>query len=316
MSVQEIISRIEKERKGVAKDIYNSEGMSRLQDVMSAYEGDYKLIWSDEIVANLKDKPKPTGLMTGIQPFDVLTGGFRAQQLLTFFAHTKHGKTEIGMWLTGIFRELNPIVIPLEQNAEEIISQRMERNFAIPMFLSPARTEAFVTTEWIEERVVEGIAKHNSKMIVIDHLGYIDTNGKDGANKRENLAYRIGMVMKELKGIAKKWDVLIVLMVHVSEGDEGKPPSLQDIGNSSDIKKESDLVVGIWRKNALKKKVRVYDDKTMLSVLANRRFGKNGSVGLVFDTEKGVYYEDNAWVEAMVNAAKTEIATEDDYDGI
>ena len=148
-------------------------------------------------------------------------------------------------------------------------------------------------------------------MVVIDHLGYIDNNGEGNKYRRENLAYRIGMVMKEIKGIAKRWNVIVLLLVHVSEGDEGKPPSLQDIGNSSDIKKESDTVIGIWRKNYKKNKVRIYEDKTMFSVLANRRFGTNGNVGLRFLTDTGVYVEDNNWVKDMETIAK---ATHHDED--
>lgn len=314
MSAQDILQRIQKERKELQKELYDSDGLMRLQEVMAAYDGEDKLHSSEEIAQELKDKPRPEGYKTGIEALDTLTGGFRPQQIVSMFAHTKHGKTEVATWLMGLFPQLNPVLIPLEQSAEELLSQRMERNYSIPHFLAPRHNDPFVLTEWIEERVVEGIAKYNSKMVVIDHLGYIENNGKDGKYKRENLAYRLGQVMKELKGIGKKWDVLILLLVHISEGDEGKPPQLQDIGNSSDIKKESDTVIAIWRKNKLKNKIRVMENKTMLSVLANRRFGKNGNIGLVFDTKTGQYIEDNSWVQSMVAQAEQESEVEDAYD--
>lgn len=306
MNVEKIINSIQSEQESLHKEIINAEGLLRLQDVMRSYEGEYKLHSSEEIAQQLKDKPPPTGYKTGITKLDELTGGFRQKQIVTMFAHTKHGKTEVGIWLMSLFPELNPVLIPLEQGAEELVSQRLERMYKIPHFLAPIRNDTFVKVDWIEERVVEGIAKYNSKMVVIDHLGYVDTNGKDGEWKRENLAYRIGNTMKLINGIAEKWGVLVILLVHVSEGDEGRPPQLEDIGNSSDIKKESDTVIGIWRKNSLQKKIRVYEDKTMLSVLANRRFGRNGNVGLTFDVENGIFYEDNGWVESLVDAAKLE----------
>lgn len=311
MSAKEIIERIQKEKASIKQELYSAEGLVRLQETMAAYDGEYQLYSSEQIAQDLKDKPKPLGYMTGIDALDALTGGFRQKQVVSMFAHTKHGKTEVAMWLMGKFPHLNPVLIPLEQNAEELLSQRMERGYAIPHFLAPVRSDAFVLTDWIEERVVEGIAKYDSKMVVIDHLGYIDNNGNDGKWKRENLAYRLGQTMKEVKHIANKWNVLVLLLVHISEGDEGQPPQLKDIGNSSDIKKESDTVIAIWRKNTLKKKIRVSENKTMLSVLANRRFGKNGNVGLVFDTDTGSYYEDNSWVESMVDAAKTQVLADD-----
>ena len=313
IEIEKIISRVRSERKETQASIASAEGLIRLQEIMAEYEGEDKLYSSEDIVEQMKNKPKPEGYKTGTA-LDELTGGFRKQQVITMFAHTKHGKTEVGMWLMSLWKELNPVYIPLEQKAEEVISQRQERGYEIPHFLAPIHSDAFVLTEWIEERIVEGIAKYNAQMVVIDHLGYIDTNGKDGVWKRENLPFRIGQVMKQLHHLAGKWNVMIILLSHISEGDEGKPPQLTDLANSSDIKKESDTVISIWRKNKLQNKVRIHEDKTMLSVLANRRFGRTGHVGLTFNTTTGVYVEDNDWVKRMEDMARAQVETDDKFD--
>lgn len=315
MSAESIIQRIRDEQESLNKEIYNVEGLVRLQETMAQYNGEYQLYTSKEIIEALKDAPQESGMKTGIPRLDELTGGFRRKQVITMFAHSGHGKTEYSTHFMGLFPELNPVLIPLEQGADEIILQRIERGYSVPHFLAPRRSETFVLTDWIEERVVEGIAKHNTGMVVIDHFGYIDTNGEGGKWKRENLAFRIGQTMKEINHIGDKWNVMVVLLVHVSEGDEGKPPQLTDIGNSSDIKKESDIVIGIWRKNALKKKVRVYDpdNKTMLSVLKSRRMGKIGSIGLVFDDKTGIYHAEQSWVDAMESAAQSEVLADDQF---
>ena len=313
MEIEDIVNKITQEHERSKIEKGSEEGLEKLLAIAKTYEGEDRLIWSTEIAEKLKNEPPPVGHKTGIEPLDLLTGGFRMQQVISMFAHTKHGKTEIAMWLTGLFPDLSPVVIPLEQNAEELLAQRMERGYDIPLFLAPESYETFVTTDWIEKKVIEGIAKHNSKMIVIDHLGYIDNNGEGGKHRRENLAYRLGMVMKEIKGIAKRWGVIVVILVHVSEGDEGKPPSLQDIGNSSDIKKESDTVIGIWRKNSKQNKIRLYEDKTMLSVLANRRFGRNGNVGLRFLVDTGKYISEQDWVNDMEEVAKADQTYDEEY---
>lgn len=315
MSAESILKRIQSEKAEVKRKLYDAEGLLRLQNIMADYEGEDKLYSSEDIAADLKDKPAADGFLTGVDRLDQLTGGFRRKQVISMFAHSGHGKTECSTWLMSLFPELNPVLIPLEQNAEELISQRLERGYSIPHFLAPRHHDAFVTTNWIEERVVEGIAKYNTQMVVIDHLGYIDTNGEQGKWKRENLAFRIGQTMKEINHIAEKWNVVVLLLVHVSEGDEGKPPQLTDIGNSSDIKKESDTVIGIWRKNSLKRKVRIYDqdNRVMLSVLKARRMGKVGSVGLRFDYETGKYHADQSWVESMEDAALVDAQAEDEF---
>jgi len=315
MSVDKILARIANERKNVNQELFNAEGLLRLQETMAAYAGEDQLYTSAEIMELMKNEPKVEGMKTGVERLDTLTGGFRRKQIITMFAHSGHGKTESAFWLMKLFSELNPVLIPLEQGVDELISQRQEKGHFVPHFLAPRRSDTFVLTNWIEERVVEGIAKHNTGMVVIDHLGYIDTNGEGGKWKRENLAYRIGQTMKELNHIADKWNVMVVLLAHVSEGDEGKPPQLTDIGNSSDIKKESDTVIAIWRKNSLKRKVRVYDpeNKTMLSVLKSRRSGKLGSVGLVFDNDTGLFQANQSWVDSMEESAQTSVRADDEF---
>jgi len=313
MSVEEIIKRIQSEKKTQDQEIYNAEGLLRLQEVMKSYEGDYKLIWSDALLAELQNKPVTAAHQIGVPLLDNLIGGFRPQQLVTVSAHSKHGKTAFALFLMEQLERLNPLMIPLEQSNEELVEQRRDNGYTIPKFLSPRKLAARVTTDWIEERIVEGIAKYDTKMVVIDHLGYIDDLGEERRFQRENLAYRIQVLMQTLKTLAKKWGVTIVLLVHISQADEGKPPTLQDLKGSSSILQESDMVMMLWRKNSLKKKVRVYENRTMVSVLANRRTGKNGNVGLEFNTKNGRFEENHKWVDAMERDAQHEVDADNDF---
>lgn len=316
MSTEELISRIETERKRLNEEIFNDEGLLRLKSVLRAYDGRFKLIHSHDLLKEIQNRPARVLHTTGVALLDSLFGGFKEQQLITIGGDTGHGKTAMGLFLVEQYERLNPVVIALEQSNEEIVEQRSTLSQSIPVFYSPQELAERVTVEWIEERVVEGIAKYNTRFVLIDHLGYINDFGKDGEFRRENTAYRIGQVMKSLKNIAKKWEVIIVLLVHISQHDEGKPPSREDIKNSSDIAQESDMVILLWRKNALKNKVRVYENKTLVSVQKNRRTGKNGSVGLSFDESTGRYKEDNNWVESMVKNAEKEVEVDDLYEGL
>lgn len=312
MSAEDIIRRIEAERAGVSKETYSMEGMVRLQETMAAYDGEYQLVWSDDLAKELASRPKIEAYNTGLPSLDALTGGFRDQQLITIAAHSKHGKTAFGLFILEKLSQLNPVMIPLEQSNEELVEQRVSNGWTVPQFLSPRNLAVRVTPEWIEERVVEGIAKFNTKLVLIDHLGYINDMG--GEYKRENLAYRIEKVMQSLKNIAKKWQVVVVLLVHIVKSDEGKPPSLEDLKGSQSILGESDKVIMLWRKNELKKKVRVYSDKAMVSVLANRRTGRNGNVGMQFNTATGLYEEDTKWVESLVKTAEQEVEADELFD--
>lgn len=312
MDIENIIKSIEVEKTKATTELQSSEGLLRLQQVAMAYDGEYKLVWSADLLKEIQERPVVPIYKTNISDLDAIIGGLHPQQLITLSAHSKHGKTSFGLFLTASMEDLHPVVIPLEQSNEELIIQRLENGYKIPNFLSPSKLAAKVHTDWIEQRVIEGIAKYNTKLVVIDHLGYIDNHGANGKNSRENLAYRLGEVMRDLKNIAKRWDVVVILLCHISQKDEGHPPTLEDLKNSSDILQESDMVIMLWRKNAQKKKVRIYENKTLVSVMANRRTGKNGNVGLTFNTSNGEYESDNDWVKDMEQIAKQEIATEDD----
>lgn len=316
MSTEDIIKRIQDERKTLKGEIYNVEGLERLQNTMAQYDGEYRLIWSDELLKELETRPEIQTHKIGVDLIDNVIGGLREQQLITIGGDTGHGKTSMGMFFVEQLERLNPLVIPLEQSNEELVSQRKERGYSIPKFLSPRSLADRVTVDWIEERVVEGIAKYNTKLVLIDHLGYVNDFGKENQFKGENTAYRIGQVMKGIKNLAKKWNVIVILLVHISQQDEGKPPSREAIKNSSDIAQESDMVWLVWRKNALRKKVRVYENKTLLSLQKNRRTGKNANIGLFFNSETGKYEEDNGWVQSLVESAEREIQADDLFDSV
>lgn len=312
--IKQLIEKIEKEAESTHKQIYDAQGLIRLQEVAKNYQGEYQLIWSDQLLEEIKARPK-TNLhsVADLPLLNEIIGGFREQQLVTVSAHSKHGKTSWAMFLIEQFVNLKPVMIPLEQSNEELVQQRSDNGYSIPKFLSPRRLAARVTVDWIEERIVEGIAKYDTKMVFIDHLGYIDDFGEDGKFARENHAYRIEMIMKGLKNLAKKWNVIIVLLVHISQNDESRPPTLQDLKGSSSILQESDMVMMLWRKNEQKNKVRVYSNKTMISILANRRTGRNGSVGLTFNTETGRYEEENGWVQSMIKSAEASVQADEDF---
>lgn len=313
MNIEETVARLEREIKKEKQTAESMAGMARLSEVMTSYDGEYRLIWSDDLLKKIKERPVSPMHFTGMESLDGLIGGFREQQLITVSAHSKHGKTAFGLFLMEKLSSMNPVMIPMEQSNEEIVEQRSENGHSIPRFLSPENMAARRTVEWIEERIVEGIAKYNTKMVLIDHLGYIDDFGENGKFSRENLAYRIQLVMQGLKTVAKNWKVVIVLLVHISQGDEGKPPQNEDLKGSSGILQESDKVIFLWRKNELKKKIRVYENRTMVYVTANRRTGKNGNIGLYFDSRTGQYIDDNAWVAAMTATAQQEVKADDDF---
>jgi hypothetical protein len=102
--------------------------------------------------------------------------------------------------------------------------------------------------------------------------------------------------------------VVIITLVHISQHDEGQPPNRKDIKNSSDIIQECDLAMFVWKKNSLQKKIRIYDNKALLSIQKNRHSGKNANLGFEFDTATGWYREEFTWAKSLEEAARREEA--------
>lgn len=310
MEIEQLIKKIESEKAKAQTQLHSDEGLLRLQEVASHYDGEYRLVWSDDVLKEIRLQPKKQMHMTGVTLIDDLTGGFREQMLVGVAAHSGHGKTAMGLYLMKQYEYLNPVMIPLEQSTEELLEQRDSNGQFVPRFLSPEKHSSRVRPDWIEERIVEGIAKHNSKMIVIDHLGYVDCEPR---YDRDPEPLRIERKLQDIKNLAKRWNVIIVVLIHIVQLDEQTPPTLVNLKGSSAIRQECDKVIMLWRKNTKKGKIIIYQDETLFSLQKNRWSGKNGNIGLLFDSKTGNYAEYNGWIKAMEESAQREIDVDDQF---
>lgn len=301
MNIEALIKDIESAKSKVENELHSEEGMLRLQQVAKEYKGEYELVSSEDLREEIEKRPKKKMHLMGVPVIDELLGGLREQMLISLAAHSGHGKTAAALFFTEKYKQLEPVFIALEQSAEELIEQRIENGQFVPHFYTNKTYAARVRPDWIEKRVIEGIAKYNSRLVVIDHLGYVDCDAK---HDRDPEHLRIERKMQDLKNIAKRWNVIIIVLVHITQLDESTPPSLLNLKGSSAIKQESDKVILLWRKNRQYRKVRKYDNETLLSLQKNRWSGKNGNVGLLFQPETGHYVEWNDWVADMEKLAE------------
>lgn len=315
MNLEELIKKLESEQKNLAHDVEMDAGMERLKQVAMEYNGEYKLVWSDETLEDLKTRPKKESYMTGQVDYDSMTGGFRGQQMIGIGAHSGHGKTAHGLWVLKQYEKLNPVLIPLEQSSEELIEQRYTNQQFVPRYLSPKKHSSRVQADWIEQRIVEAIAKYNSHMVVIDHMGYIDAGTR---YERSGEHIQIEKKLQDIKHLAIKWNVIVVILIQLNQLDESIPPSLKDLKGSSAIRQECDKVIFLWRKNELQGKVRVYEDDVLVSMQKNRFTGRNGNLGMHFEFKTGEYLvtpKSKSWVEQMEEIAKSSVDADDIFNG-
>lgn len=313
MNLDQLIQKIQEDKNTLASSVMSDEGMARLKQVAMEYSGEYKLVWSQETMEEIKNQPKRTTHLSGCTEFDEMTGGLRPQQMIGIGAQSGHGKTAFGLWLLKQYEKLNPVLLPLEQSSEELIEQRMENGQFIPNYLAPKKHSAHVDPDWIEQRIVEAIAKYNSQMIMLDHMGYIEV-GNDYRREGEHL--RIEKKLQAIKHLAIKWNVVIVILIQLSQMEEEQTPQLRDLKGSSAIRQECDKIIFLWRQNEKAGKARVYRDNVLISMQKNRFDGKNGNAGAFFDKATGNYRFTEAameWCANLEKRAKENIKSDDAF---
>lgn len=279
----DFLNELEGEVKKIDSEIERTEAMVRLEKTMATYAGEDKLVSSKEILEQIKTEPEEQKFMSGFGGLDAILDGFRENQLIVIAAPTKSGKTQMCVELTIRMDNTNPVWVPFEESAKELIRKFYDRGEEPPLFYTPQNIIGN-TVDWIEKRVVEGKVKYGSKLFFIDHLHFIVPFSSD------RLDTRIGQTMRDLKAVAKRNNVIIVLVAHLKKTRLDISPDLEDLRDSSFIAQEADTVIMLWRKTHRNDdgEVEVMNN-TIVSVQANRRTGNTGNMELYFD--KGRFLE-------------------------
>ncbi len=294
MEVKAFIADLEKDIRKTSDALLREEQMLRLQEVAKAYDGEDRLVSSFDIVEKMKNRPEEQKLMSGYAGLDDILGGFRKKQLVVVSAATKSGKTSFCIEITSRLKNEAPMWLPFEEGAEELIQKFLERGEQPPYFYTPDAMTGN-TLEWVEKKIIEAKAKFNTKIIFIDHLHFI----VPFTAERQDLA--IGKAMRELKRMAKQWDIVVVLIAHLKKTKVDVAPTLEDLRDSSFVAQEADTVIMLYRETRKVKGDVVTNNNVNVSVQANRRTGKTGNVKMVFSEGKflevdwGHDEEDSGW---------------------
>lgn len=264
----------------------NTEAMDRLREIAKSYEGDDKIVTSEDLVESVKANMGKDRMMTGFSNFDSHLKGFRPKQLIVLSALTKSGKTTFCMDLTSKLQDQNPLWFSFEESVEELIEQFLERDQKPPHFVTPQNIPK-KTLDWVEAKIIEGIVKYDSKIVFIDHLDFLVPFGN------ENRSDAIAHTMRAVKGMARRHNVIIVLLCHVVKAEMDKQPTLNDLRGSSSIAQEADTVILLWRETTKEKGEVKITNNVNVSIQAARR-GRPGNIKMTF--RNGHFYEED-WTQ-------------------
>lgn len=283
--ITQFLNNLDQEVQHMDNEKAKLEAVARLEETMKVYSGEDELISSFDIAEKLRNSPEETKYLTGIEGLDNILKGFRENQLIVLAAPTKSGKTQFTVELAIRLKETNPVFIPFEESAEELVQKFVDRKEEPPLFYTP-KTITGNTVSWIEKKVVEGKVKHDSKIFFVDHLHFIVPFSSD------RLDTRIGQTMRELKSIAKAHNVIIVIVAHLKKTNMQVSPTLEDLRDSSFIAQEADTVMMMWRQAKRESGQMVVTNNTIISIQANRRTGNTGNVKMTF---KDGRYQEYDW---------------------
>ena len=283
-NVDKIIKRLENEIVATQKLGEQADSLSRLKEIAKVYRGEDKVISFAEIAERIRNEKDENKMMSGYLGIDNLLKGFRPQQLIVVSALTGSGKTSFLMDMTNKLKEENPLWFPFEEGAEELIRKFLERGEEPPKAFTPENMKAN-TMEWLESKIVESIAKFDTKIVFIDQLDFIVSM------KGENHSLNVGQTMRDLKGLAKKWNIVIFIICHLTKAKMDTQPTLEDLKGSSSIGQEADTVILLWRETKREQGELVITNNVNVSVQKNRRHGKTGNVKMVYDNGKFIEAE-------------------------
>ena len=245
-----------------------------------------------------------TGIPTGFSKIDGITGGFQPSDLIVLAARPGMGKTAIIVCMAeNIARQGFPVAIfSLEMNKSQLYARQTARVARIDS--QRFRVGGIQPDEWkrvaeaqaelhglqiyiddtprlhiqeIVRRARYAVDKLEVKLIAIDYLQLIR-----GDNRQARKDLEIGDITGQLKGLAKEFNVPVILLSQLNRGVENrdnKRPRLSDLRESGAIEQDADIVAFLYRDE-------YYNSNTKRPGIAELNFAKhrNGPTGNVFLT--------------------------------
>lgn len=289
--IEQRFQEIEKELDRVEAEKKELNEKKRRIELFENYNGEDRVVSFKEMKKELNEREVPKlAIKTNIPRIDSLTEGFRPGNLIVVSGTTGSGKTSL---LQSFLIEFSKQDIPSLFFTYEVQPEDFLEKFgdSIPDLAYIPRQHKQSKMAWLEERILESIAKYDTKVVFIDHLHFLldmQSIGKGG-----NTSLIIGGIMRELKRIAIEYNLIIFLIAHTRKVifEEDELPDLSSIRDSAMIACEADFVFLIERKKTEDKKN--WDNKALVFCGKNRYNGKTGWVELIYTNNQFKELEEN-----------------------
>lgn len=225
----------------------------------------------------LKENPEEVqGVKTGYSDLDRVLVGMGKSDLILIGARPGMGKTSFALNIaTSVSKKTKKTVcvFSLEMSAEQLVSRVLSSEALVDS--NHLRSGELNETEWeklaqsaselsecdilIDDtagQTVSGIMSKlrrvkNLGLVVIDYLGLMHSE-----RLIENRVQEVGEISRNLKLLAKEFNVPVICCAQLSRGPESrtdKRPMLSDLRDSGSIEQDADVVMFIYRDEYYKK---------------------------------------------------------------
>ena len=289
------------------QSIYNLTQQKFLQQMYTSAE------IVDDVFNELKSKikkDKPSSLLTQFKDLDSIIQGFEKSDLIIIAGRPSMGKTafalNIGKNIVTTYK-IPLIIFSLEMSRQQIIYRLIASHSQINA--NRLKSGKMTSKEWeilgnsmkdisnlpifiddnpnlnltdLRSKLKKIFLDQNKKgLIIIDYLQLMNLN-----LKFENRSQEISYITRNLKILAKEFEIPILVLSQLSRNVESrtnKRPMLSDLRESGSIEQDADIVLMLYREEYyLEKKV---EEQVTEFIIAKHRNGPIGTARLIFNSE-------------------------------
>jgi len=266
-----------------------------------------------EFYQNVNDAMESKGIMginTGIHELDVNLGGFNKSDLIIIQARSGMGKTALMLNMAYAPTE-NVGIISAEQGVNQaagrllalhgrVDAQRMRTGRMRPSdtedFNRAFRTldqlrgesifindEPSISVHDIKRQARQWKNDHDIQALYVDYIQKL-SKPESSMNKFEAVSVNVGM----LKDLARELDIPVIVLAQTKRDVDQRPnkrPGPADVSDSSDIEKEADVFISVYREDRYEDDHSLHTNQAELIVCKNR----HGPCGTVMTTFEGPY---------------------------
>ena len=222
-------------------------------------------------------KPNAFTLPTGFKEFDgAMDGGVREGELITISGRTGEGKS---LWAETLCSNFSKNGVPSLFFSYEMnpwyLKERFEKMGETQNLLAYIPKDSVKSSiTYIRDSIRYAKNEYACKVVFFDHLHYLIPLGES-----KNSSLLIGGIVRELKQLAIKEEVIIFLIAHTKKIYADESLDLSSLRDSSLISQESDYVFLIERKKENKKELQgssgsEWTNQSRITLAKNRRTGK------------------------------------------